>query len=508
MVALLASAGDFEAAVQLEQLWNALRTKHEFSLFCAYSLSSFSGQSSAALIDLCGQHSRVVPAESYSSVSNEEERLRAIVVLQQKALALEAEIADREKAEVALRSLSHDLTKSLLGEQLARSEAEMANRMKDEFVATVSHELRTPLNAIIGWTHVLRTEERNQAARERAVDTIERNARALAQLVEDLLDVSRIITGKLQLNIGEVEVAGIIDAAIESIQPAATSKEIQVSVTLDPEVRRISGDAGRLQQIVWNLLSNAIKFTPPKGRVEVALQRRANDVRITVSDSGKGIDPTFLPFIFERFRQADASTTRKFGGLGLGLSIVRHLVELHGGTVEGHSEGEGKGATFTITLPNSIQIVPAKRTGSPPRVGTDDVTSGSIADRKILLVDQDEGALRTLAGALAAHGARVEVARSARNAIEVLEHFHPEVIVSGLAMPEHYQYSLIQMIRAQKMGERKMAQAIALTGLVRVQDPAHATAAGFNMVLPKPVQPNDLITAISNLMASAEESVE
>jgi CheY-like chemotaxis protein len=381
----------------------------------------------------------------------------------------------------------------------------MTNRMKDEFVATVSHELRTPLNAIIGWTHVLRTEKRSRVAKERAIDTIERNARALAQLVEDLLDVSRVITGKLQLSIAQVEVAAIINAAIESIQPAATSKEIQLRVTIDPEVHHISGDAGRLQQIVWNLLSNAIKFTPPKGRVDVSLQRRENDVQIIVSDTGKGIEATFLPFIFDRFRQADGSTTRKFGGLGLGLSIVRHLAELHGGTVEAQSEGEGKGSTFLVTLANSIQqagkMAPAKRITPCGPVQTTDGNTISIANQNILLVDEDEDALGVLTEALTAHGAKVEVAKSARDAIEVLDRFHPQIIVSGLAMPEHEQYSLIQMVRPGGKGQRKLAQAIALTALVRVKGPERA--AGLNMFLPKPVQPDDLVRAIHKLTASA-----
>lgn len=508
MVALLVGRGDFKAATQLEQLWNELGKKHEFSLFCAYSLSSFNGQSSKELIDLCQEHSRVIPAESYNALTSEEDRLRAIVVLQQKANALESEIAERQKAEQALRAATDDLKKLLISEQLARAEAEMANRMKDQFLATVSHELRTPLNAIIGWTHMLRIGKLDNEGTDRALETIDRNAKAQAQLVEDLLDVSRVIGGKLQLNIGPVDTASIINAAIDSVQPAATSKEIQIEVTLDPAIRHISGDASRLQQIVWNLLSNAIKFTPAKGRVDVSLKRKDSDVQITVSDNGQGIDPAFVPFIFDRFRQADSSTTRNFGGLGLGLSIVRHLVELHGGTVEAHSDGEGKGATFTITLPNPapqsgetrpVAKIRSARWSNQPQ--EKNIPAVSIEGKQILLVDDDDDTLEMLAEVLRQRGAIVEVASSAREAIEVLDRFQADVIVSDLAMPENDGYSLIQAIRARETGKRKLAQAIALTALVRVEDRARALSAGFNMFLPKPVQPSELISAIGNLTA-------
>ncbi len=508
MVALLAGQGKFKAATQLEQLWNELKEQHEFSLFCAYSLKTFNGQSSQALIDVCQEHSQVIPTESYNALTSAEDRLRAIVLLQQKASELESEIVERQKAEQALRAATDDLKKLLISEQLARAEAEMANRMKDEFLATVSHELRTPLNAIIGWTHMLRIGKLDTEATDRAIDTIDRNAKAQAQLVEDLLDVSRVISGKLQLNIAQVDTASIINAAIDSVQPAATSKEIQIEVTLDPAIRHISGDAGRLQQIVWNLLSNAIKFTPAKGRVNVSLKRKNSNVQITVSDTGQGIDPAFVPFIFDRFRQADSGTTRNYGGLGLGLSIVRHLVELHGGKVEAHSDGESLGATFTITLPNSIvqSREPSAVSKKRPSRWSDQaqkkaILPASIAGQKILLVDDNGDSLNMLAEVLSERGAIVEIAQSAKDAIEVLDRFPADVVVSDLAMPEDDGYSLIQAIRARETGERKRAQAIALTALVRVEDRARALSAGFNMFLPKPIQPNELVSAIGNLTA-------
>jgi signal transduction histidine kinase len=505
MVELLAARGNFKAATQLERLWNELRKKHEFALFCAYSLSSFNGDNSKALFDVCQEHSHVVPAESYNALTSAEDRLREIVVLQQKANELESEIAERQKAEQALHAATDDLKKLLISEQLARAEAEMANRMKDEFLATVSHELRTPLNAIIGWTQMLRLGKLDQDAGSRAIEIIDRNAKAQAQLVEDLLDVSRCITGKLKLNIGPVDAASIINAAIDSVQPAARSKEIQIEVTLDPAIRQISGDASRLQQVVWNLLSNAIKFTPANGRVNVSLERKESNVQLTVSDTGRGVDPDFVPFMFDRFRQADTGTTRHFGGLGLGLSIVRHLVELHGGTVAAYSEGEERGATFTITLPNSVppscepDAVSRKKSSHRIQLPAKDAPPASIAGQQILLVDHDENTLKTLSVALKERGAIVEIATSAKEAIEVLDRFQADVIVSDLAMPEDDGYSLIQTIRGRENGERKLAQAIALTALVRVEDRARALSAGFNMFLPKPVRPHELISVIGNL---------
>jgi signal transduction histidine kinase/ActR/RegA family two-component response regulator len=505
MVALLAAGGNYQAAIDLEQCWNRLQQSHEFMLLCAYSMTNFDRDVANSLAAVCDVHSEVNPCESYNTLSGAEERLRAIVVLQQKARTLESEIAERKKVELALRAATDELKKLLVSEQLARAEAVSANRMKDEFLATVSHELRTPLNAIIGWTHMLGKGKLDQALTARAIETIERNAKAQAQLVEDILDVSRVITGKLQLNIGPADVASIINAAIDSVQPAATSKAIEIEVTLDPLIRHIAADANRLQQIVWNLLANAIKFTPPGGHVNVSLKRKAANVQITVSDTGKGIDPAFVPFIFDRFRQEDASTTRSYGGLGLGLSIVRHLAELHGGTVEAYSGGEGKGATFTILLPN---LRPADKPKTRKIRSTSSAVAGnenlllpvpSIAGRRILLVDDDADTLRMLSEVLSERCAVVESANSVQEAIEILARFQADVVVSDLAMPEKDGYSLIETIRGRETEATGLLQAIALTALVRIEDRARALSAGFNMFLAKPVQPNELISAIANL---------
>ena len=358
MVALLWADGNTEAALRLEALWNDLARTRPFSLFCAYPMSGVGGAGLAeSLGSVCASHSRVIPAESYTALDDADERLRAIIELQQKARTLEAEIAERKAAEERLRA-------SLAREREARAEAENASRLKDEFLATASHELRTPLTAIIGWSQLLRSGTLDEATAARAVQTIERNAVSQARLVEDILDVSRVITGKLRLNIEPVDAASVINAAIDSVQLAAEAKGIRLEVTLDASARLISGDASRLQQVVWNLLSNAVKFTPAGGRVEVRMERAGPDVQISVSDTGDGISRDFLPFVFDRFRQADGTSTRRHGGLGLGLSIVRHLVELHGGTVQVDSPGEGHGTTFTIRLP----LAPAAqgRTDAPP----------------------------------------------------------------------------------------------------------------------------------------------
>jgi signal transduction histidine kinase len=361
MVALLWTEGNSDAAIRLEALWNDLGKTHSFLLFCAYPMNELGGEAQAGpLGHVCAEHSRVIPAESYSALTDTDKRLRAIIELQQKARSLQAEIAERKEAEAALRVMKDELEvrveereRLLVREQMARAEAEQANRLKDEFLATVSHELRTPLTAILGWAHMLRNASLDEATAARGLETIERNAQSQAQLVEDILDVSRVITGKLRLNIEPVDLASVVNAAIDSVQLAAETKGIQLEVTLVPSARHVSGDASRLQQVVWNLLSNAIKFTPSGGSVRVRLKRAGSDVLILVSDTGDGIHPDFLPHVFERFRQADGTSTRRHGGLGLGLSIVRHLIELHGGTVKAESEGEGRGTTFTIRLPRA-----------------------------------------------------------------------------------------------------------------------------------------------------------
>lgn len=361
MVAVLWAEGNYDAALQLEQLWNDLQKSHSFSLFCAYPIGGFGGEQFVdSALHVCSAHSRVIPAESFAAIDDVDGRMRAITLLQQKAKTLEAEIQARGRIEESLRQ-------ALVREKTARTEAETANRMKDEFLATVSHEIRTPLNAILGWSHLLRNGKLDVATAERAIDTINRNAKSQAQIIEDILDVSRMITGKLLLKNEQVDIATVINAAIDSVQLAIDSKELNLEVILDPLARHTVGDANRLQQVVWNLLGNAIKFTATGGRIELKVERDGDLLKLQVADSGQGIAPDFLPYIFDRFSQADGTTTRKHGGLGLGLAIVRHLVELHGGTIKADSAGVGRGSTFTIHLPLAPPVIRAKKRLNPVR---------------------------------------------------------------------------------------------------------------------------------------------
>ena len=423
---------------------------------------------------------------------------------------------------IAASKIARDITESkraqaelerlLAREQAARAEAESANRMKDEFLATVSHELRTPLTAIMGWSHMLRKGKLDDETLARAVETIDRNAKAQAQLVEDILDVSRMIMGKLRLNVGPVDVAAVINAAIDSVQLAADTKGIKLEVTLDPSARHTVGDASRLQQVVWNLVSNAIKFTPSGGSVAVRLERSANFVQIHVTDTGCGISPEFLPFVFDRFRQADGTPTRMHGGLGLGLAIAKHLTELHGGSVKAESDGEGQGATFTISLPQAAEH---KKPKTPNHVSgglrlADVVerqpeTLPSLDNVQVLLVDDDPDTLQILSVLLSERMARVQGASSVAEAMEVLQWYQPDVLVSDLAMPNEDGYALIKKLRALDEKAGKKTPAVALTSYVRVADRTRAISAGFNLFVPKPVEPNELISAIAHL-AETEKS--
>ena len=508
MVALLWEQGNYNGAIRLEELWNELQQTHSFSLFCAYPMNSLGRDGLADMHQsVCGVHSRVFPAESYSNLQNPDARLRAIARLQQQASALESEIQERKKVEASLRHVTDELQQMLSRTEMARAEAETANRMKDEFLATVSHELRTPLNAIMGWSHLLKTGALDESTVSRAIETIDRNARSQAQLIEDILDVSRMITGKLRLAQEQVDIVSVINAAVDSVQLAIEAKEIQLQLTIDPRARHTTGDASRLQQVVWNLLSNAIKFTPTGGRIEVEVKRAGSKVQIRVSDTGQGIGGEFLPHIFERFRQADGTTTRQHGGLGLGLAIVRHLVELHGGTIKAESEGQDRGATFTVRLP----LAPPTRShrkqareqiviGEPATPGTERVASlPSLEDVRILVVDDDHDTVQILSVMLEDARAKVEKANSVSDALEILEWYRPDVVVSDLAMPGEDGYSFIRKLRELDATNGTNTPAVALTSYVRVEDRTRALAAGFNMFVPKPVQPGELINAIANL---------
>ena len=388
-------------------------------------------------------------------------------------------------------------------EQQARIRAEEASRMKDEFLATVSHELRSPLNAILGWVNLLRGGKLSNEASLRALATIEISARTQNRLVSDLLDVSRIITGKLRLNVSLVKPVHFIEAALEAARPAADAKEIYLQTVIDENVALISGDADRLQQIVWNLISNAIRFTPRGGRVQVRLEQVNTNVKIIVSDNGSGIKPEFLPFIFDRFSQQDTSITRKIGGLGMGLAIVRHLVELHGGEVEVESAGEGKGATFTINLPltladkKTIQSKPSV-IENPPQINC----PPALNDLRVLVVDDDPEALELVSRILIECGAEVKTAGSVKAALGWLSDpagWRPEVLVSDLEMPGENGYSLLRIIRDREAPNTPKLPAIALTANARAEDRMRTLGAGFQMHVPKPVEPAELLTVVASV---------
>ncbi|MBD2019434.1 response regulator, partial [Leptolyngbya sp. FACHB-36] len=389
------------------------------------------------------------------------------------------EITDRKQAEI-------ERIQSLQLAEDARAKAEDANRIKDEFLAVLSHELRSPLNPILGWTSLLRSRSHDPITTERALDTIERNARLQARLVEDLLDISRILQGKLNLTIASVDLEQTIQAALETVRLAAEAKSISIITAFDPDIPQILGDPDRLQQVVWNLLSNAVKFTPAGGRVEISLEQRDAQAQIRVSDTGKGISRDFLPHVFDYFRQADSSTTRSFGGLGLGLAIVRQVVELHGGRVCAESPGEGHGSTFTVRLP----LLNANKQTN----GTLDPAASVSLDRiRVLVVDDDSDTREFLRFMLEQAGATVILAASASEALEVWAHSKPDVLLSDIGMPQSEGYGLIGKVRSLPTQQGGAIPAIALTAYAGHDDEQHTRSAGFQKHLAKPVEPSELI---------------
>ncbi|MFN6562179.1 MAG: PAS domain S-box protein [Nostoc sp. ChiSLP01] len=406
------------------------------------------------------------------------------------------DISDRKRAEQEREQL-------LLLEQAAREEAERANRVKDEFLAIVSHELRSPLSPILGWSKLLQTRTLNQAKTDQALSIITRNATLQAQLIEDLLDISKILRGKLSLNFSLVDLASTILAAMETVRLAAEAKSIEIHTILQPDLELALGDPSRLQQVIWNLLSNAIKFTPPGGRVEVKLSSVADEqpqitnekfAQIIVSDTGKGIRPDFLPHVFEHFCQEDAATTRKFGGLGLGLAIVRHLVELHGGTVQAHSLGEGKGATFTVKLPLTV---------ASPQIDRDTGVSEPALDLTgitVLVVDDDADTREFVVFLIEEYGANAIAVDSATEALIALKDSQPDVLLSDIAMPEVDGYMLVRQIRTLPPDRGGQIPAIALTAYAGEIDYQQAMLAGFQRHIPKPVDPDNLVETIADLV--------
>ncbi len=383
-------------------------------------------------------------------------------------------------------------------------QAEESSRLKEEFLATISHELRTPLSAILGWARMLRLGQLSPDNTAKALDTIERNARAQAQLVDDLLDVSRIITGKLRMDVRPSDPNSFIDAAVEAVRPAADAKGVRVQKVMDTGLLSIPGDPVRLQQVVWNLLSNAIKFTPRDGRVQVRSERVNSHLEIVVSDTGQGISQDFLPHVFDRFRQADQKTSRHHGGMGLGLAIVRHLVELHGGMVRAESEGEGKGATFTVMLPIS-PVYQVDTTGSRVHPGARDLlppadSTDRLDGLRILVVDDEADTRDLLKQGLEYCGATVKVAESAAEAMDLMKMSVPDVLISDIGMPGTDGYDFIRQVRKLSPHQGSRVAAIALTAYTRIEDRLQALRAGYDMHVPKPVELTELIAVAASVV--------
>jgi signal transduction histidine kinase/ActR/RegA family two-component response regulator len=414
---------------------------------------------------------------------------------------LQSQAVELQERGRALGTQTDELRAQARRLQALNEEAERVNRVKDEFLATLSHELRTPLNAIIGWAHLLSVGGVPADRWSAAVQTILRNAHAQVRLVDDLLDVSRIISGKLHLRLAPLDMASVVGGAIDLVRNAAEAKDIQIHATMGPR-QTLVGDAERLRQIAWNLLSNAVKFTPRHGRVDVTVGVRDSQVEFAVADTGIGIDPQFLPHLFERFTQADSSTTRQHGGLGLGLAVVRHLVELHGGTVTASSPGHGRGATFRVMLPIRavVDALPSEPAAMRAEHGA---ATAAEPDRlrglRVLVVDDEADARELVGTVLERYGAAVQAAESAREAFDVFCRWRPDVLVADVGMPLEDGYSLMRRIRTLPAGEGGITPAVALTAYAHATDRERALAAGFQEHVPKPAPPEQLAGVIARL---------
>ena len=405
------------------------------------------------------------------------------------------------------RRVEEERATLLARERAARADAEQASRAKDEFIATLSHELRTPLNSVLGWARLLRMGKLDAPSMARAVEAIERGASTQAQIVDDLLDMARIVRGQLRLDVRPVELVPVVEAAIDTVRPAAAAREIEIAAVLETRAGPVAGDPGRLQQVAWNLLTNAIKFTPAGGRVEVRLAHRGDHVELAVKDTGAGIPDDFLPHVFERFRQADSSTTRAHGGLGLGLAIVRHLVEAHGGTVSAESAGLGLGSTFRVALPPFQARARGKEEAATPRPARRAVAARTAApaldDLRILIVDDDLDTLEVVKQLLEQAGASVEVAASADEALDALRVSRPDVLVSDIGMPGQDGYELIRRVRRLAPEQGGRVPAAALTAFTQSDHRQQALAAGYQLYLAKPIEPAELTAAVAKLAGRA-----
>ncbi|HEX3183547.1 MAG TPA: ATP-binding protein [Pyrinomonadaceae bacterium] len=476
-----------------ESTWNTWRTYYLWT-----SVTYFAGASAAGIIAI------LIRAYGFYAVVATAPIILIICFTYQTYLKnIEASVAQTEAARLHVEELSRyigELQRSeeargqlLVRAERARAEAEAANRIKDEFLATLSHELRTPLTSLLGWSSVLREAKRDQKVLNQGLDAIDRNARVQAQLIDDLLDVSRIVSGKLNLDVRPLDISSVTRAAINVVRPAADAKSITLDYRAEPGLGAISADSARLHQIIWNLLSNAVKFTPQGGKITIRIEQEKSHAKVTVQDTGQGIDAEFLPRVFDRFRQADSSTTRSFGGLGLGLAIVRHLVELHGGTVSAESEGVGKGATFSATFPLLTERAePVAHDLSVAEVR-------SLDGLRVLLVDDEPEAREIISTVIGRTGAEVKACISASEALAKVTEWRPDVILSDIAMPEEDGYSFIGKVRSLPREKGGETPAAALSAYAREEDRKRALAAGYQMHIAKPIGASQLVTMVAKL---------
>ena len=480
-----------------ESLWNTWRTYYLWT-----SVTYFAGASAAGIITIL-----IKTYGFYAVVATVPIILIICFTYQTYLKNIEASVAQTEAARLHVEELSKYITELqrseeargqlLLRAERARAEAEAANRIKDEFLATLSHELRTPLTSLLGWSSVLREAKRDEKLLNQGLEAIDRNARVQAQLIDDLLDVSRIVSGKLNLDVRPLDISSVTRAAINVVRPAADAKGITIDYWGEPGLGAISADSARLQQIIWNLLSNAVKFTPQGGKINVRVEQDGSDARVTVQDTGQGIEAELLPRVFDRFRQADSSTTRSFGGLGLGLAIVRHLVELHGGTVSAHSDGANKGATFSARFPHL-----ADRTEPVTFMHSGETSSSefrSLDGLRVLLVDDEAETRRIISTVIKTTGAEVQACTSANEALEKIVEWKPDVILSDIAMPGEDGYSFIGKVRSLPREKGGETPAAALTAYARDIDRREALAAGYQMHIAKPIGAGQLVSMIARL---------
>ncbi|HKZ78389.1 MAG TPA: ATP-binding protein [Pyrinomonadaceae bacterium] len=487
-----------------ESIWHTWKTYYLWT-----SITYFAGASAASiiarLIHLHGYYAVVATVPIVAIIYfTYRTYLKNVEASEAQAKLAHQHVEELSRYIAELKRSEEERGRLLLREQQARSEAEAANRIKDEFLATLSHELRTPLTALLGWASLLRGSQPEKAMLDQGLETIERNATVQAQLIDDLLDVSRIISGKLHLDVQPVDLTHVIETAISVVRPAAAAKSIQLIYGPNEEIGPISGDPARLQQVVWNLLSNAVKFTPEGGRIVVLHERVGSHAKITVNDNGQGINPELLPEVFDRFRQGDSSTTRGHGGLGLGLAIVRHLVELHGGTIHAESRGEGLGASFSVTFP--LMAVRLDAVGLAQSARTAGSYTPALNGLRVLVVDDEPDARQIIATVIAQTGAEVRACQSVHEAMQMFECWRPDVLMSDIGMPGEDGYSLINRVRSLPAERGGQIPAAALTAYAREDDRKRVLAAGYQMHIAKPVTSGQLVSVLAHLAGCATQS--